>query len=351
MAIGKGIASALERLASEARFSAPLLGAPIEAAIPKAGMTLSTLPDPRLRALSHLYRKEMGIDHVEPSVWSPMGMSDATRVARAFDAMPDTPGDPLVSRAYQDAARETLDQLDALTSAGYKFEFMPRDKSGGFIDPYAASPRLALEDLRQNKRMFVFPTEGGYGTLNEASLEAPFLRPVRGSSAFGGSPFVVNDAFRAVHDALGHGPIGAGFRRHGEDMAFQHHASMFKSDPAFMALAGETRGQNSWVNALDRAAPGTGGKTVAEYNKMASGADTIYADQKAGVLPDWVYNLRVADDPMQGGPIRRRPVDINALRAALASGAGSGGVLSALLAATMPARRDDGEIATAFAEA
>ena len=43
-------------------------------------------------------------------------------------------------------------------------------------------------------------------------------------------------------------------------------------------MTAETRGQNSWVNY------GPYGDT----NRKASGADTHYAPQKIGLLPDWV---------------------------------------------------------------
>jgi hypothetical protein len=44
-------------------------------------------------------------------------------------------------------------------------------------------------------------------------------------------------------------------------------------------MTAETRGQNSWVNF------GPHG----EANQIANQAETIYADQKAGILPEWVH--------------------------------------------------------------
>jgi hypothetical protein len=63
----------------------------------------------------------------------------------------------------------------------------------------------------------------------------------------GGHPFFSddeNDMFRAVHDVFGHAGTGRGFDRHGEEAAYQSHASMY-SPLARMALATETRGQNA----------------------------------------------------------------------------------------------------------
>ena len=54
-------------------------------------------------------------------------------------------------------------------------------------------------------------------------------------------------------------------------------------------MTSETRGQNSWVNY------GPHG----EANRTASGANTVYADQKAGLLPEWMYTTNKAE----GGPV------------------------------------------------
>lgn len=260
------------------RYGRHLVGAPLQA-LSKEGHVFSTLPDARLQMVADDYAKQAGIDYTTPSTWAKINKGDATEYANAYDKMADTPGDKLTNASWSKMGDETLDQLQALLDAGYEFRFMSRDRSGNFVDPYAASPRLALEDLRQNKRMSVFPTEGGYGSLTEASAQSPLLRQVRGMKAFGGAPFVQNDAFRAVHDALGHAPMGAGFRAEGEENAFRHHALLY-SDMARPGLTAETRGQNSWVNF------GPHG----EANRKASAADTVYADQKAGIMPDFVYN-------------------------------------------------------------
>jgi hypothetical protein len=49
----------------------------------------------------------------------------------------------------------------------------------------------------------------------------------------------------------------------------------------------ETRGQNSWLNAGPHAA----------RNQTASGAGTVYADQKVNLLPDWVLDPYGMPDP------------------------------------------------------
>jgi hypothetical protein len=99
---------------------------------------------------------------------------------------------------------------------------------------------------------------------------------------------VANDAFRIVHDVFGH--LGAGnpqFRAAGEERAFLEHSRMY-SPLARKAMASETRGQNSTVNS----------GMYADLNEGASGADTIYADQKIGLMPDWAVDPKGMPDPV-----------------------------------------------------
>lgn len=319
---------AIDRLASEPRMRTPIAGAPTSAS-DATGRAYSTLPDPRLRALSARYAANAGIDYAPPPVWAKVIPGDARAYAGAYDAMRDDLTDPLVQASWKKMGEETLDQLQALVDDGYKFEFIPPGRG----DPYATSPRLALEDLRDNKHMFVFPTEAGYGTLNAADERSPLLAPVRGFSkdAFGGAPFVVNDAFRAVHDSLGHAPMGAGFRAGGEENAFRHHAALY-SDLARPAVAAETRGQNSWVNY---------GPHGAE-NRRASAADTIYADQKAGIMPDFVYN--------RGLEWLGRPVSTEELRRMIAKGGVTGALAAMLLGGEAMVDNERGVVRIALPE-
>ncbi len=306
------VLDAIERLAMSPAMRAPLEGAPVSAEIPRLGRVVETLPDPRLRAVAHLYAEEAGLPYRPSARFVNVNPEQARDYALAYDRMANDLGDPLVQSAWRRMGAETLDQLDALHAGGYRFRFNPAG-----VDPYAASPRLALEDLKHNHRLSVFPTEAGYGTIGEASAHHPLLEPVRGRGhLFEGAPFVMNDAFRVVHDALGHAPIGAGFRAGGEENAFRHHLALY-SDMARPAMTAETRGQNSWVNF----------GPFAHANQGASGADTVYADQKAGLMPDFVYN-RGVDDFM--GPISIDELRKRIAAAMLMSLGGGGGVLGAL---------------------
>jgi hypothetical protein len=98
-------------------------------------------------------------------------------------------------------------------------------------------------------------------------------------------PVLANDLFRAVHDAFGHGLEGAGFRAQGEENAWQAHARLFTGS-AVAAITSETRGQNSWLNY------GPHGET----NRAAKIEDTVFGDQKTGLMPEWTWTENVAGD-------------------------------------------------------
>ncbi len=215
------------------------------------------------------YMRDVGMNYNPPEAYVPVDVERARRIAAEYDKMPHAPNDPAVRAAYQKLADETMAQYDAARRAGVKFEFMPEGK-----DIYG-NPRNALKDIYQNNRMYVFPTESGFGTLGADVSGNPLLQKT--GETWGGKPVLVNDAFRAVHDYFGHAKNGVGFRAGGEENAWQAHASMF-SPEARRALTSETRGQNSWLNYGPYGA----------RNRTANTADTIFADQKTGLLPEWV---------------------------------------------------------------
>lgn len=113
-------------------------------------------------------------------------------------------------------------------------------------------------------------------------------------------PVLANDLFRAVHDAFGHGLEGAGFRARGEENAWQAHARLF-TGPAVGAITTETRGQNSWLNY----------GPYGEQNQNAAVEDTVFAEQKTGLMPEWVWaEGRVGDEQAaQGEVFNQSPID------------------------------------------
>lgn len=205
-----------------------------------------------------------------PTDYSPVTERAGKKVAAAYAIMEHAPHDPEVVEAYSALKRETLDQYRMLQEFGYEFDFYPS------VDPYPNSPREAIFDLTANHKMYVYPTDEGFGTDEEFDPgDNPLLELVPGEM-WSGRPVTYNDVFRAVHDVFGHGKEGVGFRARGEDNAYRQHLSMF-SPTAAKAMASETRGQNSWLNY------GPNG----EQNRNAAIGDTIFADQKVGILPAW----------------------------------------------------------------
>jgi hypothetical protein len=194
------------------------------------------------------------------------------------------PQNPEVKRSYDAMIEETLGQYDSLLARGIEPYFI------NDVDPYKNSPYEALIDLEQNKRLGIFPTRSGFGSNVDFD---PRDNPLLGESGYniGGQPALNNDIFRFVHDAMGHGRGGVGFRAMGEENAYQSHAGMY-SPLARRALASETRGQNSFLNYGPNA----------EANRTASVEDTIFADQKTGLMPrhSSESGLIINDDKRKG---------------------------------------------------
>lgn len=211
--------------------------------------------------------------------------------------MPHSPQDPAVREAYENLIAQTLAQYRALEAAGYKFWFM--DLSREDNQAYASSPWNAMRDMRANQQMGVFPTDNGFGS-GEFSPEAnPLLADTGLQWPSGGpdgelKPVLANDLFRAVHDAFGHGLEGAGFRAQGEENAWQAHARLFTGS-AVAAITTETRGQNSWLNY----------GPYGEANQTAKVEDTVFADQKTGLLPEWTWTEGRAGDMQDDGVLNQ----------------------------------------------
>ena len=255
-------------------------------------------PDERIHAVARQYMQDSGLPYNPPTKYAKVDPERAQRIAQAFQEMPHDPDHPLVKASYQQMAKEVEAQYRAAVNAGAKFEFWNPETEE---DPYAASPRLAVEDLRNNHHMFVFPTSAGYGSdMSEEDIRNNPLLADTGER-WNGKPVTYNDMFRAVHDYFGHGKEGVGFRADGEENAWRSHASMF-SPLARLAMTTETRGQNSWVNY------GPNG----EANQKAGAEDTVFADQKAGVLPLWAHHegaedFMHPDDVAAMGQLYERP--------------------------------------------
>ena len=267
----------------QAQDEAPLEGLPASVRIPLTGETITAGPDPRVRAVARSYMQQAGLPYNPPTKYAKVDPARAKRIAAAYEAMPHNPDDPLTKASYAAMIRETLAQYQAAKAAGFRAEFWnPAEQQ----DPYQASPRLAVEDVRKNHHMWVYPTLDGYGSgagiTEDEARRNPMLQLT--GETWNGIPVTVNDIFRAVHDYYGHAKEGVGFRHDGEENAWRAHASMF-SPLARLAMTTETRGQNSWLNF------GPHG----EKNQTARTEDTVFAPQKMGILPHWAHHEGAED--------------------------------------------------------
>jgi len=257
-------------------------------------------PDARLVTVAENYARSIGIQLRRQSEYAKVDVDRAKRISDAYEAMPHTPEDPVVKDAYASLIKQTIDQYNALANAGYKFWFIDLEKPENAA--YSSSPWNALRDIRDNQQMGVFPTLAGYGTASEDNpsivaqgidtINFPMLAETGIEWPTGGldgpkTKVLANDLFRAVHDAFGHGLEGAGFRARGEENAWQAHVRLFTGS-AVAAITSETRGQNSWLNYGPNAAT----------NQTAKTEDTIFAEQKTGLMPLWTWTEgKVGDMP------------------------------------------------------
>ncbi len=187
--------------------------------------------------------------------------TEPTLVVKLKKALTKEQGDFLSGLADQEAiAQRTDDDKGAL--------FGPMaEKWGPFNPTYFVTPSGVRADEIANPLLADTGITWAYGSPDGEQ------RPV-----------LANDLFRAVHDAFGHGLEGAGFRAQGEENAWQAHRAMF-TGPALGALTSETRGQNSWLNY------GPHG----ESNKTAKVEDTVFAEQKTGLMPEWTWTEGVVE--------------------------------------------------------
>jgi len=212
----------------------------------------------------------------------------ASRIARAYEAMPHNPADPAVQKAYN-AMKNDLDaQWDYATGPmGMKFE--PWNKSG---QPYADSKEM-MADVKNNKHLYFF--QGG---------ELPADHPMAAIDPKTG--FSYNDKMRAVHDLFGHAAHGFQFGPKGEENAWNVHRQMF-SPEAVPAVTTETRGQNSWVNFGDHLRNAEGkipGKGEPGY---VPPAERPYSQNKAGLLPEEFHGQKEPEpEGPKGGKAERR---------------------------------------------
>lgn len=136
-----------------------LEGLPRNISIPRLGIKIEAGPFDEARAIADQYMRDQGLPYEPIQKYAKVNVDRAKKIAAAFEAMRDDPSHPGVRKAYKALADETLAQWNAIKKYGnLKTDYI---KDG--IDPYEASPRLAIEDITKNNHMWVFPTDTGYG--------------------------------------------------------------------------------------------------------------------------------------------------------------------------------------------
>ena len=305
----------------------------------------STGPIESVVRAARAYADSIGLPLRRQSEYVQADPDRGARIAAAYDAMEHNPSDPAVAAAYDALIEETLAQYQFVKASGVEVEFIEpkfigtehpdymevwgRHERGtgekadralridgriftsrgdhdvavekavaaGFdraaidaraefglmapmSDPYPEGPKQVLADL-QRGHLWVFPTDSGFGSLTEIT-DNPLLRPT--DEKIGDRVLLANDVFRIVHDFFGHGLEGSGFGARGEENAWQSHMRLF-TPAAIPAMTSETRGQNSWVNF----------GPYGEQNR-ANQRETVYADQKVGLMPEWTWQEGVDED-------------------------------------------------------
>jgi len=229
------------------------------------------VPSYRIHNEAEEYKIRMGINKPAPEKYQKLNEGFSKQIAKAYEQMEHNPNDPEVAAAYNALIVESIEQYKDIISNGLKVEFIPI----GQPSPYRI-PHEAVEDIISNRHMWVYSTRDGHGQ-GEKLAGNPLLAPTE--FIISGQTALANDIFRVVHDYFGHAKDSIGFRAEGEENAFLSHSSMY-SDQAQRALATETRGQNSWVNF----------GPMGEANRTASEEDTVFAEQKIGLLPEECSN-------------------------------------------------------------
>ena len=256
-------------------------GKPDAVSIPNQGK-FAAMPIGPIEEAALAYMKKRGMDTSKFTEYPPFSEERAKFIAAAYDMMSHSPQNKDVKRAYDAMIQETMDQYNSLKNSGIDFTFMKE----GMDDPYAASPALGYQDLVERGNLYVFPTDFGFGTSAAFDPKTnPLLTKV--GKVGDKEDAVANDAFRAVHDVFGHFGSGNPFFRHkGEERAFLEHSRMY-SPEAQGAMTSETRGQNSWLNFGPYGAA----------NRTASTPNTIFADQKSGLMPEFTFKPEGMPDP------------------------------------------------------
>ncbi len=208
-----------------------------------AGKRLFNNPNPETTDISKKYKKERNNETPEGEPITSIDKDNSREIADVYESLEDSPNDPKVQEAYSLMADETAAQHQEIINAGYEVEIW-----NGEGEPYANAQEM-IDDVRDNKHMWIFSTEAGFGdtAITEEQRQQNKLLQDSGFKDKNGNTLLYNDLFRFVHDFFGHTERGNGFGPVGEENAWDVHSRMY-TPLAKRAMTTETRGQNSWVN-------------------------------------------------------------------------------------------------------
>ena len=250
--------------------------------------------NPETVAMSRKFKSLNGITLGDGKFIIKINPDKSFKVGMEYDRMKHDPFNPLVRKAYEAFANETLQQMQLIIDHGYAPEMHYAEN-----EPYAGS-REAISDIRSRKRLKVLATDLNFGDrkVTQADInENPLLKMSQYKDA-NGVPMRINDVFRFVHDFFGHSERGNGFGPLGEENAWDVHARMY-SPLARRAMTSGTRGQNSWVNFVHQPNIEINQKREmarklereGRYQEAFALRQTIgqtrFADQKIGLMPEW----------------------------------------------------------------
>ena len=231
--------------------------------------------------LANKYIAKKGLAAPEDTEIRKLNTEYSKAMADVYEAAKNTPLDEDVQKAYKALAKESKEQFEALKKDGYVVELWD-----GANQPYDNSTEM-LEDLKDNKHLYVFSTEEGFGESGitpQEREENPMLAD-SGYKDANGKKLLMNDLFRFVHDTFGHGKLGNSFGPVGEENAWYVHSQMF-SPEARRAMTSETRGQNSWVNFGPQLRDKDGSLPKREDKSYVPMSQREFAPQKNFLFPE-----------------------------------------------------------------
>lgn len=268
----------------ESRLGAPSVTNVTATLVEKSERHGASAPVRELQALRQQYSREHGL----PKRKKLPHFADADDIASAmaYEELPHDPQNPRLKRSYKAFHHHITQQYNMLIDAGYELE----PWMGESEQPYADSKEM-LADVRDRKHLYYYRTEASNETDVPQPDDHPMAPKVSVKTRDGGTKeIIVNDAFRAVHDALAHGD-GQSFGPVGERNAWWAHRECLPRE-AHAALWNETRGQATWTNSgphmRTEGPDGTPAVRKAGSEGWIPLAERPFPEQKSVNVPAWL---------------------------------------------------------------